>query len=359
MPDKNAAAQRVIANALLLREMGFAVAFIGPTKNRENIVAVTNGFKCEYVDYPQNIYSWIKYILSFISKKRILDHNPNYIVLYNFPAIASLKILRICHKHGIKVFHDVTEWECPCGWSIRSIIQRIDILLRMRYCTKKMDGVIAISRYLYNYYENYTNTILIPPMVDLDDLKFNRERKLTASECTTNLVYAGSLGKAATKDRLDLIIEEINKFPNIRLDIVGQTKEQFYTIFGYDIEINENIYFHGRVSHNEAVQFVCKADFQILIREDTLKNRAGFPTKFVESFSCCIPLIATASSNICDYLKDGENGLLVTEEHPLEEVLKMVASMSAEEKIKMKKACRGFKGFDYRCYKDQFSKLFK
>lgn len=358
MPDKNAAAQRVMSNAMLLREMGFEVSFIGPIKDRANAISEFNGFRFEYIDYPQSTLSWIKYITTFIKIDKILRYSPDYVVLYNFPSVASLKIIKACHKHKIKVIHDITEWEFTKGWSIRSIAQRGDIALRMRYCMKKMDGVIAISRYLYDYYKAYTNTILVPPTVDLKNPKFCRDRALSASDGITRLVYAGSTGPFAAKDRLDFIIEAVNKFPNLQLDIVGMTKEQYQDIFDDNSIINDNIRFHGRILHSEAVKFVCEADFQMLIRENTLKNKAGFPTKFVESFSCCTPLIATNTSNICDYLQDGVNGWLVTEDQPLEMVLEKVSKMSAYKKIKMKENCRSFNGFDYRNYAEKFSKIF-
>lgn len=359
LPDKNAAAQRVMTNALLLREMGFEVSFIGISKDIENAPKVVNGFVSNPVPYANGTKQWMHQIFTFVETDVFLAYKPDYVVLYNFPAVASLRILRTCHKHGIKVVHDLTEWEASKGWKPRDIIRNLDINFRMRYCIKKMDGVIAISRYLYEYYKNYTNTILVPPTVDLTNPKFCRERMLTAFDQQMKLVYAGTTGTVATKDRLDFIIKEINELPNVQLDIVGQTKEQFQAVFGGDIVIKNNIIFHGRVSHKEAVRYVCNADFQMLIRENSLKNKAGFPTKFVESFSCCTPLITTVSSNICDYLKDGFNGLLVTEIHPLGEVLRKAVQMSVEEKIKMKEACRSFTGFDYHSYKEEFDKIFK
>lgn len=359
LPDKNAAAQRVMANAKLLREMGFDISFIGISKDIKNAPCVVNDFTSNPVPYPKNTKEWMHQIFTFIERKRILEQHPDYVVLYNFPAIASLRILRACHKQGIKVIHDLTEWENNNCWSPADVVRKIDVNLRMRYCVKQMDGVIAISRYLYDYYKEYTNTILVPPTVDLGDSKFNRERELISSSKLTKLVYAGCAGQVAAKDRLDFIIKEVNKVHNVQLDIVGQTIEEFRAAFGNNIEINDNINFHGRVSHNEAVRFVCDADFQMLIRQNTLKNRAGFPTKLVESFSCCTPVIATVFSNICDYIKDGDNGLLVTKEHPLDKVIKLVATMSADDKVKMKETCRSFTGFDYHSYKDEFSKLFK
>lgn len=359
LPDKNAAAQRVIANAKLLRDMGFEVSFIGISKDINNAPNFVDGFVSKPIKYPGGVKQWMYHIFRFVKPEEILKWKPDYVVLYNFPAIASLRILKVCHKYGIKVIHDITEWECNNRWTPVDIIRKLDINLRMRYCTKKMDGVIVISKYLYEYYKGHTNTIMVPPTVDLKNPKFKRDRLLTSSNNKTKLIYAGSVGNVKTKDRLDFIVKEVNKLPNLQLDIVGQTREQFEAIFGKHVEINENIIFHGRVSHSEAIKLVCNADFQMLIRENTLKNKAGFPTKFVESFSCCTPLIATVSSNICNYLKDGVNGFLVTEEKPLYSVLKEVSEMTEENKIKMKEKCRDFEGFDFRCYKEEFSKIFK
>lgn len=357
MPDKNAAAQRVMANALLFREMGFEISFIGPTKDRENAVAEANGFKCEYVDYPMGVGQWLKYITDFVSTGQILALKPDYVVLYNFPAVASLKILKACHKNGIKVIHDLTEWESTRGWSPREVIRKIDIALRMRYCMKKMDGVIAISRYLYDQYKDYTSCILVPPTVDLANPKWNRERELTASK-EVNLVYAGTAG-FGNKDKLDVIIEAVKSFPTIKLTVIGMTEEQYVQGYGPLPENCNNVVFRGRVPHTDAVKAVCDADFQMLIRDNTLKNKAGFPTKFVESVSCCTPLIATLTSNIGDYLQDGVNGFVVDSEQTLFKVFSRILAMERNEIIAMKQNCKDFTGFDYRSYKMEFGKLFQ
>lgn len=358
LPDKNAAAQRVLANAKLLRELGFEVFFKGISKDIGNAPSLVDGFYSNPVKYPTRVTQWVYHIFKFMNLNDIINIKPDYVILYNFPAVASLQILIFCHSHGIKVVHDLTEWECNKGKSLYDIVRKIDIYLRMHYCVKKMDGVIAISRFLYEFYKDCTDTILVPPTVDLLDQKFQRERTLTGSDKITKLVYAGSAGISAVKDRLDIIIKEVNKFPNIQLDVIGQTKEQFEKIYGKGSIVNNNIIFHGCVSHSKAVQFVCDADFQMLIRENSLKNRAGFPTKFVESFSCCTPVIATDSSNICDYLEDGINGMLVTDKNPLFKVLDRISKMTKEEKIKMKEACKGVQSFDYRRYKGEFLKIF-
>ena len=355
MPDKNAAAQRVLANAMTLREIGYEVSFIGPTKDINNVITSYCGFNCYYINYPKNIKQWIRYITIFVSTNQILEYKPDYVILYNFPAFASLNILRVCKKNGIKVIHDLTEWESSYGWSLREIIRKIDINFRMHYCMKKMDGIIAISRYLFDYYKCYTKTILIPPTVDLSNEKFNRCRQFTVGT-PIQLVYAGTGG--GVKDRLDFIISAVSQVQHVKLKVIGLTKEQYELVYG-NIPVNcDNVEFKGRLSHQEAVKAVCNADFQMLIRENTLKNKAGFPTKFVESISCCTPIIATVSSNICDYLVDGKNGFIVDNIKSLHRVLENVSKLDADQIILMKENCKNFEGFDYRSFKEEFSKIF-
>lgn len=356
LPDKNAAAQRVIAIGKTFREIGSNVSFLGVSKDGCLGEMTFEGFSYKSLPYPKTIKQWFMHIWEFVSVKEIESFNPDGVILYNFPAVAGYKILRYCHKKGIKVFHDTTEWEYADGFSPRNIIKNIDTWLRMNYCLKKMDGVIAISRYLYDYYSTRVKTILIPPTVDLENKKWERGRVLTAGN-NVKLVYAGSAG-AKSKDRLDYIIKTMGQFDNMELKVVGLTKDQYEKDFGAMPKGSNNVVFAGRLTHTDAVKAVMDADFQILIRENTLKNRAGFPTKFVESISCCTPLIATLSSNIGDYLTDGKNGFVVNDNYNLYDVLDKVSSLSADDRVKMKCYCRNNNPFDYRKYIEEINKLF-
>lgn len=357
LPDKNAAAQRVMANAKLLREIGNEVLFIGISKTMDDTAALVDGFVSHTIPYPTNTKQWMHQICTFIDTKVIIDAKPDYVILYNFPAIASLRILKACHKNGIKVVQDLTEWESIKGWTPANIMRKIDINLRMYYCTKKMDGVIAISRYLYDYYKRFTNTILVPPTVDLSAEKWNRNRELSVGD-TIKLVYAGNAG-FGVKDRLDLIIKSVVKFPKMRLDVIGMTKQQYTTGYGNFPTDCNNIFFHGRIPHSDAVKAVQGADFQFLIRDSNLKNNAGFPTKFVESLACCTPVIATLTSNVGDYLKDGVNGFIVNNACSIDDVLVKISNLSKRDIIMMKQCCKDCFSFDYHEYEIEFKQIFK
>jgi len=356
LPDKNAAALRVMENAKLLREMGFETSFIGITKNVDQAPAEVEGFPSSPILYPTSILQWFRQILYFVDSQKIVDLKPDYVVLYNFPSIASLKIVRICHKHGIKVIHDLTEWEQTNGKRPRDIIKRIDTYLRMHYSMRKMDGVIAISRFLYNIYKDEVNTILMPPTVDLSHKKWNRNRILFSSNPVT-LVYAGSPG-SGVKDRLDIVIDAVMKRMNLQLRIIGLTENQYVESFNASHTQYRNIEFKGRLAHQEAISEVCNADFQMLIRDRNRKNEAGFPTKLVESMSCGTPVIATIFSNIIDYVHDGENGFIIDNNHTIDAVLDKVAGMNADDIVRMKRNCIDMKVFDYHYYKSEFEKLF-
>ena len=227
----------------------------------------------------------------------------------------------------------------------------------MHYCIKKMDGVIAISKYLFDYYKNYTNCILVPPTIDIQSEKWNRNI-CDASHYKIKLIYAGSAGYGC-KDRIDYIIDALKGKDSLELTVIGMTQEEYEKGYLLQIPNSVNVRFKGRLSHLETIKAIQCADFQMLIRDNNRKNRAGFPTKFVESMACGTPTIATLSSNITDYLIDGVNGIIVSENRTLDTIFSEITSMSKERICAMKEVCRNNHVFDYRNYQSTFSNIFK
>lgn len=127
------------------------------------------------------------------------------------------------------------------------------------------------------------------------------------------MIYAGSPG--TTKDCLDLILNVLDyivpKFnTQFRFDIIGITEEQYCNAWGDD-KPRDYITFHGRRPHEEAIRLLLEADFQIFLRPDTLPNRAGFPTKFVETLTSGTLPITNLSSNLDQSLHDNQNGFVI------------------------------------------------
>lgn len=370
LPDKNAAAQRVVTNGKLLSKIGYNVYFAGINRERNDskpFYQINNGLEnCWDIKYPSSNLEWISYLSSTKWIKGLLEsefnNNIYSLIVYNYPAVALLKLHRFCKKNNIKLIADCTEWYQVTGSIIFRIIKGFDTFFRMRIVHNKIDGVIVISKYLFNFYNNRAKTVvLIPPLIDKENPKWNisdyKPNKIK------HLIYAGSPGNG-NKDKLDIILEalsivKIERKTKFILRIVGITQDQFILNFGRKSipeNIKSDLQFMGRLSHEDTIKYIQNADFSIFVREKNLATLAGFPTKFVESISCGTPVLTNASSNIEDYLVQGENGFLLdlNNFNKLTESLGNSISQAEEKMDLMKKICKNSDLFDYNNYLSEF-----
>ena len=344
LPDKNAAALRVIANAKAFRDIGYEVIFVNALSKYDGSprkVYYEGFLTYEYRKEPQRQYLFsCKKIKTLIKKKNAL-----IVIAYNYPAIALNNLRLFCQKKGIKCYADVTEWYMPTGNLIFRLIKKLDTELRMRYVQTKMDGVIAISEYLYKYYKNKVNTIKIPPLVDLDEEKW--KVKSYSKYNGINLIYAGS--PSMQKERLDMAVTAVenSKRKDIRLDVIGLTKEQYNEMYSLQYQ-GEKVKFYGRMSNAQVIEMTKKADWVIVLRERNQVVEAGFPTKIPEAISCGTPIIANRFSNIEEYLNEN-NSILLDSFSELNDCLEMIQN-------KKKKIIDIYK-FDYRRYINDFKNL--
>lgn len=342
LPDKNAAAQRVIGIAKAINELGHEVYFL----NYTNSVKIPSwkkyfGFKC----YEKPKRGLVKQITDISDAIMIIrDKKIDCVIMYNYPSIAMSKLLRWCKKKSVKCYADVTEWYVEKGNSLHAIIKTWDSERRMRKLHFKTSGVIAISEYLYKYYKNKIPTVKIPPIVDIQDEKWQGFKEKSNEYCT--FIYAGS--PSSQKECLDKIIEAVEntKRPAL-LQIIGITKEQYETM--YQVEYRgEKTKFLGRMGHKEVIALVKKANWSVIIREKNRAVTAGFPTKLVESISCGTPVIANHFSNIEDYL-DADNSILCDIES-----IEYAVNTAFDKKVNVKNTI-----FDYRNYIDGVRTLFE
>lgn len=329
LPDKNAAAHRVLNNAKILRELGYNVVFCGVDREisaSAQSAEIISGFESYPVPYPKSRKQWLKQMLNIGQYSYLINKfsNIRIVICYNLHAAPLAKLIRLCRRNNIKIVADCTEWyENKFSFNPVKLIKCIDTFLCMRVFQKKCDGMIAISNYLAEYYKKSVKSIMVlPPLVDLSDEKFAFQTPKTENDIPT-FVYSGS--PSASKESLGDVVKCFDNITDLdyRLIIVGVTAEQFSAIYGFFPKSNK-IEFRGRVPHQEALKAVRQSDCAIILRPRTRVTMAGFPTKFAEAISVGTAVIANDTSDLSLYLKDGKNGYLADEknlEHSLRDVL--------------------------------------
>lgn len=379
LPDKNAAAHRVVSNGKILRELGYKVVFCGMNKDSENNGVSTPmeyyGFECYSLNYPNSTIDWFKYIIEYNYYVQLIKNQKNVkaVICYNLPSGSLYRLKYYCNSKQIKIISDCTEWyEAPKeGGFLNRKVKEGDVFWRMRNLHFKMDGIISISELLDRYYSaNNQKSIKVPPLVDVTDTKWNND--LAIRNRPVQFIYSGSpaiKSVSAAKDRLDLIILAMSGLKkekrNFFLHIVGIELEDFLDVcpnFKEELEsLKDSIAFYGRVSHSESIKLLKDSDFSIFIRDENIVTKAGFPTKFVESITCGIPVLTNSNSNIVDYLLEGENGFLISTENDkrIQDSIDKAISLSPEEIFKMKVNCKKSSVFDYHNFLDEFISLLK
>lgn len=352
MPDRNAAAHRVLGVAKALRDGGHEVVFCGISKNPDcsrvlaDTLADCHGFESYAIPYPRGTRQWISYITSNPFMDWVNAHRPDMIIAYNYPAVALGRLLSACRSRGILLIGDVTEWYAPEGGWLHKAVKWADTEYRMRRLHSRLDGIIAISGYLARYYRD-CNTVTIPPTVDLSDAKWCPEAE-TEPDATLRFVYAGTPWGGGAKDMLNRAVRLVGGLKRDKhLKILGITRRQY--LDQGNPEPPGFVEFMGRVPHAEALRHVRNADFQIFIREINRVTTAGFPTKFVESMACGTPVVTNRSSDLDRYLLEGVNGYWA-DEKDVTGLLETLDTLTADRRRVMKAACREMDAFDYRKY---------
>lgn len=371
-PLGDAGAIRQHAMAKILQELGYGVTVVGYGKHTGKTLKEFEGIK--YISLKaksENKIVRLFYRVLFGLKavwyvKKHLK-TPSLILLVDTLPYAWKLIERYGVKNNIKLVHDSVEWYSPEEFSNGE--KNIEYKLKEKTNREIINhnwNVIAISKFLQEHFDKKAKKVIrVPVIMDTDSIPFDIEKSASKK---TNFVYVGAPGK---KDYLKEILEGFTLLEKehrelCELHIIGVTANQLIKACGVEEETLSNLgdmlFAHGRLSHEEAIEWVRKADYTLLLRDANLRYaKAGFPTKIVESLSCGTPPVCNMSSDLSMYLKDGENAF-VSESHNPEDLKKALIKAivcSPEQKRKMRNSARktAEENFNYKCYIDIFREL--
>ena len=306
LPDKNAAAHRVVNNGKLLRSLGYNAVFLGTNREEPYFSGIKKrgygaGFDMYEQAYPRSVRQWAAEIFDMTNLRTLTGNYPDTvaIMLYNtqYATVRAARKAFVCK--GIRVLYDCTEWSTYTeGSFVKHAFKSLDSRLIEQKLPQQCDGIIAVSSMMEQKYGGRKPLIVLPPLVDTEDAiwKQKKEKRDRFTFC-----YAGS---PYDKDRLDLLLEAFSEMPsNVALRVIGVTKDAFVSRLPAAAPFADHagITFTGRLTHCETVREILSCDCFVFLREPTRRNDAGFPTKFVEAFTCGVPVITTAVSDVPAY----------------------------------------------------------
>lgn len=121
-------------------------------------------------------------------------------------------------------------------------------------------------------------------------------------------------------------------------DVIGPSADTIKNMIKCDNPVQYGINCHGRLSHENTLSIVKKADFSVLMRENKRYAKAGVSTKFVEAMSLAVPSICTAVGGTDAFVSDGVDGFLIKDNSVYEILgkLELIVNMDSSEILQMK-----------------------
>lgn len=321
-PEGDAGAVRQHAFAKILKQLGYDVLVIGYGKNFDNKICKYDGVNfisfrpnqeniisriiCR-VKFGTKVYRYIKQHYNFLDVLMVVDIMPQ-----SFKKIEKLKRIYNC-----VLIHDSVEWYSPEEFKNGKFNLAY---IRKEYTNKKainnLWNVIAISSFLEEYFKQRNNNVKRIPVI-MDIKKITPRLKCIENSEKFIFVYAGGPGK---KDYLKEIIEgfsflSLEQRKIVEVNIIGVNEDQLVKSCDVSIDlinsIKDCLKIYGRISRDETLELVKRADYSLLIRDESLRySKAGFPTKIVESLACGTPPLCNLTSDLGLYLKNEENSII-------------------------------------------------
>ncbi|WP_224815437.1 glycosyltransferase [Hasllibacter sp. MH4015] len=388
LPERNAAAQRVRANATLLASLGYKVVLAGrdpdaPFGQGAYRPADFDGIDhdCWQIGAAFSRSEWMRYITRVDGLAALIeDQYPgrvHSIICYNFPAMAQMRVRKLARKIGARAMADVTEWYQPQRLrSVTSVIKNLDTAFRMRVVNPRMDALITTSAFLTRYYSKWFDTLVeLPTLIEHDPSDISG-LSATPDGAPKRLFYGGSIGDRRTiaaetggmKDRIDWVLDILAAVRraghDFRFDLYGVTRDDYLAVKPEHADMLEDlascVTFHGRRPRAELLEALKTSDYSIFLRKPMIATRAGFPTKFAESISVGTPVLTNPLENIAPFMTLGPYCESIEYDDFETAVARVIEALTApqDEVLRRKHACRQSALFHPLSFRDEASALF-
>lgn len=204
----------------------------------------------------------------------------------------------------------------------------------------RLDGFICISKSLEELVENYRRRdaikILIPILCDFPEIKYPKD-----SLQFPYIFHAGSLSE--TKDGVIAMFEAFalaSKRTSLPLKFILTTRIATRDLLSkIDKIISENglmerVVFMGILDNEKLNVIRNNATLAIVNKPNNLQNKYNFPTKLGELLSAGVPVIASETGEMSQYLTDNQTAYLVEANNSIQIADKIIDILENQEKAK-------------------------
>ncbi len=362
-PNGEASSIRLYGIAQLFIKLGFKVKIVSMSKISPFVWNSYNGI--EYISIrsvKKDIWNRMGNVLFYgIRAKKVINsiENIKALMVLSIPIPAIILCEKLSMSKGYELYTDRTEWYSPTEFSLgRFSLQYIQNDLIVKKIIDNKWKVISISKYLYDFYtKKGVKTVRIPAIMDTNEFAAKEIQEYPK----VTFLYAGSPAK---KDSLAMMIESLKLLDPVILNriefkVIGVTKDKMLEKIS---DIPKQVVFIGRVARNIVLEELIMTDFAMLLRDPSERfTKAGFPSKVAESLSAGTPMITNLTSDLGDYLIDGENSIIVENYSKMAfaKAISRAANTNKKDRDKMQKNARktAEKHFDYRVYENELSLL--
>lgn len=357
-PKGSAMASRIISFCHLFNDLGYKVHVITGKLEDKNVkcnqIINEDYYSYEVVDSKRN-YRLQSYLGNENLPIRVYEYlkNNNVDLVFTTSLNANFKkVFDVCKKHNKKIILEQCEWFDASSYRFKKLDPRYRMFLNnIKNNFVKADGVIAISRLLYDYYKQQNiKVIRIPSILDINNAPYNVKN----NNEKVKLVYTGNPSKS--KELLEPILKALTNHSNeFTFDIYGLNKNQLLNNINNNQklldELKDTVKVHGFVSQDKIQNILMQANYQIFIRPNRKSSNAGFPTKLAESMCVGTPVITNDTGDICLYVKDESNGYIARgiKEENINEIFEKILNYKDND-IRTKARQTALDSFDYRVY---------
>lgn len=246
--------------------------------------------------------------LWFFKIKRIINKlNPDIIYAHSpVPFIADCAILASGKIPTILTYH---AGSMAKGLLFKDAIIKLYEKLILPRIFKKVDKIAAVyPQYVESILGNNDKIHFIPPGIDLEVFKPNPKLNKIY-----DLLFVGRIEKTSDWKGLDILLQSVSlvksKFPNIKLQIIGQgSAVDTYKKQVDKLHLSRNVSFKGAKRTKGLLRVYNNSKILVM---PSKTDAESFGMVAAESMACNTPVIASDVGGVSNLVIDKKNGLLV------------------------------------------------